>query len=140
MAEACRLRASSAAQCARAPTAQPIAVDGGLSEWEKIAAIVPDKAEFSRNDSGKWAGSQDCSGSMRMCWDSDFLYLAFDVTDDVFNQPFTGGEIWAGDCVQFAFDRLEERTKGKYAPTSRNTPSRSRRKARCSGVPARPVR
>ena len=88
---------------------KPIVVDGDLSEWEKIPAIVLDKAEFAKNDGGKWAGPQDCSGSMRMGYDSQWLYLAFDVTDDVFNQPFTGGEIWAGDCVQFAFDPLEER-------------------------------
>ena len=91
----------------------PVTIDCAMSGWENVPAIVLDKPEFSRNDSGKWAGPQDCSGSMRMCWDSDFFYLAFDVTDDVFHQPFTGGEIWAGDCVQFAFDPLEGRAKGK---------------------------
>ncbi len=101
-------------ECPRAPA--PITVDGDLSEWEKVPAIVLDKAESARNESGKWAGPQDCSGSMRMCWDSEYLYLAFDVTDDVFNQPFTGSDIWGGDCVQFAFDPIEERTKGRYAP------------------------
>ena len=91
--------------CPRAVT--PIVLDGDLSEWERIPAIVLDKAEYARNASGKWAGPQDCSGSMRMCWDSDFFYLAFDVTAGAFSQPFKGGEVSEGDCVQFAFDPLE---------------------------------
>ena len=40
----------------------------------------------------------------KFAWDSTNLYLAFDVTDTVFIQDYTGFQIWKGDCLQLEFN------------------------------------
>jgi len=97
--------------CARAPRA--IVVDGDLSEWKGIAEIVLDRPEQAH---GTWKNAADMSGSARLCYDSDYLYLAFVTTDDVFRHTWPLIPIWAGDCVQVAFDPLEDRRVGTRAP------------------------
>ena len=99
-------------ECRRAP--KPIVIDGDLSEWVELPAIVLDSKEYAHDKEGKWQGPKDCSGSIRLCYDAENLYLAFDVTDDKFFQRHTGRAIWLGDCVRFAFDSLEDRYEGKY--------------------------
>ncbi|HUW58955.1 MAG TPA: sugar-binding protein, partial [Planctomycetota bacterium] len=97
--------------CARASRA--IVVDGDLSEWEGIAQIVLDQPGQAH---GTWKDAADLSGSARLCYDSDYLYLAFVTTDDVFRHTYPLIPIWAGDCVQIAFDPLEDRRVGTRAP------------------------
>lgn len=36
-------------------------------------------------------------------WDSNYLYVTADVTDDNFSEPDTGVNIWEGDSLQVAF-------------------------------------
>lgn len=63
-----------------------------------------------------WKGEKDLSFKSYIMWDEEYLYLASEVTDDVFCQPYTGTNIWQGDCVQAAF---------AYAMHNNNTASRS---------------
>jgi hypothetical protein len=49
-------------------------------------------------------GPADLAATARFAWDARALYLAFDVTDDVFLQDKTGFDTWWQDCVQVAFD------------------------------------
>ncbi|RPI62671.1 MAG: hypothetical protein EHM48_03715, partial [Planctomycetaceae bacterium] len=93
-----------------------ISVDGDLADWANVPAVVLDKTEQANGDGGKWNGPADCSGSARLAYDSDYLYLAFDVTDDVFQQPFVDDNTWSGDCVQFAISPLEDRKAARQTP------------------------
>jgi len=99
--------------CSRAP--RPIIIDGDLTEWTGIGAITLEQSRHARSDEGRWEGPADLSGTARLCFDSEYLYLAFDTTDDVFSQRYPHIPGWAGDCVQFAFDPLEDRRRGRYA-------------------------
>jgi len=91
----------------------PIAVDGDLAEWKDVATIALGKPEQAH---GTWQSPADQSGTARLCYDADYLYLAFDVTDDEFRHTWPLIPIWAGDCVQFAFDPLEDRSVDVRAP------------------------
>ncbi|HUU44062.1 MAG TPA: sugar-binding protein, partial [Planctomycetota bacterium] len=97
--------------CRRAK--RPVTVDGDLVEWTDVPTIVLDRAGQAHR---AWKDAADMSGTARLCYDSDYLYLAFDVTDDVFSHTYPLIPIWAGDCVQFAFDPLEDRRRDSRAP------------------------
>ena len=52
-------------------------------------------------------------------WDETNLYLQVAVTDDKFVQPFSGGDTWQGDGVQFAVQpEYDRRPEAKYAEFS----------------------
>ncbi len=51
---------------------------------------------------GSHNGLEDFSGKLWSTYDDDYLYMYARVHDDVFSQSKQGGEIWAGDSIQFA--------------------------------------
>lgn len=81
-------------------------IDGKLAdgEWPEKPAIVLNKAHDTQE--GQWSGPDDLSAKVYFMVDADNLYVAIDVTDDVYSQDETGGNIWKGDSVQLAFDPL----------------------------------
>lgn len=89
------------------------AMDGKLDEWKDVAAIVLDKKEQSR---GPWTGPADLSGSMRMLWDDEALYLCLHVTDNVHAAPNADKLWWENDSCQFAFDPHLNGPAGGYDP------------------------
>jgi len=76
-------------------------IDGVMSqgEWDNCHVITQNERRTS-----KWAGMSDLSFKLYRKWDEDNFYMAVDVADDIFNQPYLGSDIWQGDCVQFALD------------------------------------
>jgi len=85
----------------RAP--EPITVDGVLDEWGFAFPLVhnqtsiPDSSRFRANN---WlpATAEDCSGTIYMMYDDDYLYFAAHVKDDA---PGHFSEvIWASDCIE----------------------------------------
>lgn len=73
-------------------------IDGDLSEWQGLAPLIP-----QGNSVKDWRGEGDLSGRFWVGWDEENFYFAGEVVDDVFHQPYTGKEIWQGDCIQIAF-------------------------------------
>lgn len=49
-----------------------------------------------------WRGPDDLSVEVRLACRDGRLLLRVDAVDDIFSQPFGGGEMWRGDSVQFA--------------------------------------
>ncbi|MGC8842386.1 MAG: DUF6259 domain-containing protein [bacterium] len=50
-----------------------------------------------------WRGESDISAKAWVGWDEENFYFLAEVQDDFFNQPFSGKDIWQGDCIQMAF-------------------------------------
>ena len=50
-----------------------------------------------------WRGKSDLSAKSLVEWDEENLYLAAEVTDDVFCQPEPAATSWKGDSIQFGF-------------------------------------
>ena len=51
-----------------------------------------------------WTGSDDLSGSFRVAWDKNYLYIAAKVRDDVYVQNATGVELFKGDSLEILVD------------------------------------
>lgn len=85
--------------CAIAPGS--LAIDGAFDDWPDCAWT-------------ELAGDANLSATFAVGLDRDNFYLAVRVADDVFSQREHGGDIWRGDSVQFAFDPLGDRSRGRY--------------------------
>ncbi len=107
---------------ARVPRAAAAPVpDGKLDEavWRAAPVYRLDEArQFCavESDAKPWEGPADLSGLMRFAWDEDHLYVAVEVTDDVFANPRADSLMWNQDGLQFLADpfRGEERALGRY--------------------------
>lgn len=86
-------------------TKEPPKIDADLSEWNhNIATMYADSTEqmIMLMSGERWNGPDDVSMAIDMCYDLENLYLAFEVTDDVFYQPFDMTSYWKGDSIQFS--------------------------------------
>lgn len=103
-----------------AKASSPIVIDGKLEEpvWAKAEEqhINLPGAVFKFKEGAGWKGVSDLSAVWRGAWDSENLYLAVEVTDDVHRVQFADGGIWNQDGLQFLFDptRTETEKAGKY--------------------------
>jgi len=84
----------------------PIVVDGDLSDWGNVPnAITIDQRE-QVTDGGRWTGPADLSGTVRLAWRREGIFVAAEVTDDVHSQTMTGKDIWRGDHVCVLMDMI----------------------------------
>lgn len=81
--------------------ASPPTIDGDLREWQGIPAVAIQYATYGVS---LYAGPQDISGLLYMGWDAQYLYLAFQVVDDVFVQTATGRYLYRGDSAEILVD------------------------------------
>jgi len=88
---------------------RPPVIDGEISpeEWAEAVPIRIDRYGIKEGD---WKGSEDLSSTAYFLWDDEQAYFGMRVVDDVFNQPYLGGDIWQGDSVQvgLALSPLED--------------------------------
>ncbi len=100
--------------------AAPPSIDGVLDEadWKRAPVQRLDQKQqyFTLDKDVLWKGAADLSATMRYLWDEKFLYVAVDVSDDVFSNTKQDGELWAGDGLQFLIDPKRESSEksGKY--------------------------
>ena len=78
----------------------PLLIDGNLDDWSSSSYMVNNVVYGSDS----WTGTNDLSGSLRVSWDDIYLYLAVEVTDDVFVQTATGENIFKGDSLEILMD------------------------------------
>ncbi|MDR3710835.1 MAG: sugar-binding protein [Capsulimonadaceae bacterium] len=80
----------------------PPVIDGNLGKWDSVQGTsVSGRSAIVRSPQFY---NGHLAASVKYAWDSKALYAAFDVTDPVFMQPYTGGDMWKGDCVQLGFN------------------------------------
>jgi len=80
-------------------TTKPPVIDGQFSPGEWSDAI-PIRLDMFAKKEGDWKGPEDLSATAYFLWDDEQAYFAMRVVDDVFHQPYLGGEIWKGDSIQ----------------------------------------
>lgn len=92
--------------------AQPLAaapqIDGNPSDWNGLPYTV-DQVVYQP---GNWFGPADQSAAFAIGWDSDNLYLAAHVVDDVHVQTQLGEQIFKGDSLELL---LDSDLRGDYA-------------------------
>ena len=86
------------------PAPAGLKIDGDLGEWAQVPAIALTGREHVVRQPGLYRGRADLAAKVRCTWDARALYLAVDVTDDVFVQDYTGFNTWKGDCLQVGLD------------------------------------
>lgn len=76
-------------------------IDGVIEkgEWDFNSAMYADKKDQVRQIMD-WSGKNDISGKCIVMWDEDNMYVAADVTDNVFNPAAVGANQWQGDDIQ----------------------------------------
>ncbi len=89
-------------------TRSSITVDGKLDEWDlglftDDQKIVLTKANGFIN-SGTIDNDDDFSAVIYAMYDNDNLYFAAEVTDDVTESGFAGGNNWQNDCIELWID------------------------------------
>jgi hypothetical protein len=92
-----------------------IKMDGDLTEWGKILPIPLEGLPMVNRNPEQYQGNDDLRAEVRFAWDDQALYLAAEVTDDVYFQDQTGFLTWMGDCIQMDIDldpRKDDRRTG----------------------------
>ncbi|MCK5801887.1 MAG: hypothetical protein KAI66_03595, partial [Lentisphaeria bacterium] len=83
----------------------PFAVDGDLSDWADVPGgyVLKDEAQviFGR---GSWTTPADLSGTVRIAWRHDNLFVAANVSDEQLRQTQRGDGIWQGDHIELYLD------------------------------------
>lgn len=89
-------------------------IDGTLSpgEWDdayKLDMIWPELGQFPNyggvsSGNAALADPSDISGTLYFTWDDTYLYVGFDITDDVFIAPQPGGGGFPDDHFLFGFN------------------------------------
>lgn len=86
---------------------QEINVDGDISDWKNIPAIIVDEKEHlwygEGLPKGVWKGEDDLSYSWKQAWSNGKLYFLFEVKDDTLSN-FDQEYAWLNDCIEIYLD------------------------------------
>lgn len=92
----------------------PVRIDGDLSEWASVKGVALNQEKYffvgQGMSSAKWRGPQDLSAVFKVQWDAEYLYAAFEVTDDAVTEPHgsltpgTDTGSWDDDGVELMLD------------------------------------
>ncbi len=80
--------------------AAPPTLDGYLDEWQGSGVPV----QYATYGRAAYTGPQDASAQVYLGWDPEYLYLAFQVVDDVFVQQARGRNLYRGDSAEILVD------------------------------------
>jgi len=84
-------------------TARPLTatLDADFSEWpgdwQPVSALVHGR--------DAWTGAADLAARFQLAWAGEGLYLALEVTDDVYRPGPQNTDMWQGDGLELNFDR-----------------------------------
>ena len=92
-------------------------IDGNLdiNEWKAEGKIVSNREDqvYMLANGGKWKNENDLSADTYIMWDEENLYIACEVTDNVFSCNYKGTSIWQGDSLQFGLAYARENENGE---------------------------
>jgi uncharacterized protein (DUF362 family) len=80
-------------------TGWPLTVDGDLGDWGGVRPIALEDEAMVQIGGGQWTGPDDLSATARALYDSEALYVAVAVRDDV-RQVNTASPVWDGDGME----------------------------------------
>ena len=80
---------------------EPPVIDGDFSDWNAYMYIANNPVYGA----GYYSGPDDVSANFKVAWDSDYLYVAAQVTDNRFAQIDSGQLIFLGDSIEILFDQ-----------------------------------
>ncbi len=75
---------------------KPPSIDGPWDEWTTTQYPIKNVVFGAAS----WTGSSDLQASYRVGWDSNYLYLAVKVIDDIYVQNATGANLYKGDSIE----------------------------------------
>ncbi len=80
----------------------PPVQDGTYAEWvEKTQKYTMQYVVWGK---ANWVDYADAEGVYAIAWDNTNLYIGVKMTDDVYNQPYTGDQIYIGDAIEVLID------------------------------------
>ena len=86
--------------------AATLTIDGKLDDWSQADIVTIDSTSNEKicytRKGFEHGGDADCSAKARVAWDSNFLYFAFEIVDDVHVNPTRDTKVWNGDMIQLA--------------------------------------
>ncbi|OPZ19576.1 MAG: Endo-1,4-beta-xylanase C precursor [candidate division BRC1 bacterium ADurb.BinA364] len=83
----------------------------GVDEWQGAPLDITYDI-----DPGTVSGPADLSAKMYVNYDAKWLYLGFDITDDVLANNPVSGSLWLNDSIEIFFDSDLSRTPDNAAP------------------------
>lgn len=97
--------------------AAPPALDGNFSKWESGRVLSLDQKSQILRGANRWRGPDDFSARVALGWDSQYLYIGFDVTDPDLNQRHVGRGIEDGDFFSLTLQTAFRRNYSGTNPT-----------------------
>ena len=92
----------------------PFAIDGALGDWSAVPnALTLSNAEQVTWGSANWRSPNDLSGTIRLAWRTECLFVAAAVTDDAVRQTQRGSSVWKGDHVELYVDTRPDFETGR---------------------------
>lgn len=92
-------------------------IDGVLNknEWKSEGKIVSNREDqvYMLSNGGVWKNENDLSANTYIMWDEENLYIACEVTDNIFSCNYKGTSIWQGDSLQFGLAYARENEDGQ---------------------------
>ena len=80
---------------------------GDISGWENAYPIYTNIPENPAS-SESWQNANVAMKTM-LKWDDKYFYTLTDVYDDMYQQTFSGENLWRGDSIQLAFDGMNNK-------------------------------
>lgn len=80
-------------------TGAPVVCDGELSEWVRAPRL-----DLTYATGYDLKNTDDLQANARMMWDEGHLYMAVEVEDNEFCQPYSGDIVWSADSVELWMD------------------------------------
>lgn len=79
----------------------PPLIDADLADWGGFMQFASPYLVYQADG---WDGSDDLVAVWQVSWDDDYLFFAFDISDDVHVQNQTGNQIFRGDSIDLQID------------------------------------
>ncbi|MDR1190822.1 MAG: hypothetical protein LBK60_04035 [Verrucomicrobiales bacterium] len=85
----------------------------GARDWDDLGGINLSEGRYVKLEAAR-KDAADLSGTLKLCWDDQNVYLLAQIRDDVFFQDHTGYSTWKGDNLQIAFSQHMPWTGGEW--------------------------